>query len=167
MNWIIKCATLLFTLCATTSCESINDERIPPVAVYIDLSNQATWDTYGVHGYGQHRQFIKQERIPANYPFSALSYTGFGGVLLISGRSGDDYNSPLAYDLACPVEAKNNVRLSIDQQTFEAYCPKCHSRFDVCENNGAPISGEALSRNYGLQRYKVNPAQMGGYIITR
>lgn len=167
MTRIAKWVILLLTICMITSCESVNDERIPPVAVYIDLSNQGTWDTYGVHGYGQNTRFIKQERIPANYPYSTLTYTGFGGVLLISGRSGDDYNSPLAYDLACPVEAKNNVRLSIDRQTFEAYCPKCHSRFDVCENNGAPISGEALSRNYGLQRYKVNRAQMGGYIITR
>ncbi len=166
-NFIIKAFFSLLIVFVTISCESVNDERIPPISVYIDLSNQAIWDSYGVHGYGQHTRFIKQERIPANFPYSALTYTGFGGVLLISGRAGDDYNSPLAYDLSCPVEAKNNIRLSIDPQTFEAYCPKCHSRFDVCENNGAPISGEALSRNYGLQRYKVNPAQMGGYIITR
>ena len=166
INKIAKGLSFLLTIVMFTSCESVNDERIPPVAVYIDLSGQGTWDTYGVHGYGQHTRFIKQERIPANFPYTALSYTGFGGVLLISGRSGDDYNSPLAYDLACPVEAKNDVRLSFDNQTFEAYCPKCHSRFDICENNGAPISGEAKSRNYGLKRYKVNPHQMGGYTIT-
>ncbi len=149
------------------SCESINDERIPPVAVNFEISNQGLWDIYGVHGYGQYRTFIKQERVPSNFPYTALTYTGFGGVLLISGRSGDDYNSPLAYDLACPVEARNDVRLSIDPQSFEAYCPKCRSRFDVCENNGMPISGEASKRNYGLQRYRVLPSSLGGYTIVR
>lgn len=159
--------TAIVVIAALGSCESVDDERIPPVAVRVELDNQGLWDTYGVHGYGDYKYFIREEKIPSNYTYTDLTMTGFGGVLLICGNSGGDYNSPLAYDLACPVEAKYNVRLQIDKSTFEAYCPKCGSRFDVCENYGLPISGDAKSRNFGMKQYRVTPAQLGGYVITR
>lgn len=158
---------LIILVILLAGCESVNDERIPYAMVKIDLSNQGLWDIYGVHGYGQYRYFIREEKIPSNYPYTALTYTGFGGVLLISGRSHDDYNAPLAYDMACPVEAKNNVRIAIDPEKLEAYCPKCMSRYDVCEGDGRPISGEALTRNYGLTKYRVFSATNGGYTIGR
>lgn len=158
---------LVFTIIGLSSCESIDDERIPPVAVRLELNNQGMWDTYGVHGYGDYKYFIREEKKPANFTYTDLTMTGFGGILLICGSNNGDYNSPLAYDLACPVEAKFNVRLQIDRSNFEAYCKKCGSRYDVCEGNGRPISGEALNRQFGMKQYHVFPAQMGGYIITR
>lgn len=167
MKRAIKTLILASFLCMFYSCESINDERIPPIAVNIELDNQGLWDTYGVHAYGEYRYFVKQDKIPTNFAYTALSYTGFGGVLLISGYSNGDYNVPLAYDLACPVEAKNNVRIQIDKTNFEAFCPTCHSRYDVCEGSGRPLSGEALTKNYGLQRYRVISASLGGYTIVR
>lgn len=159
---------LLFYILAIillSSCETINDNRIPPTAVNIELNNQGLWDTYGVHGYGQYRTFIKSERVPSNYPYTELTYTGFGGVLLISGALNGNYNVPLAYDLACPIEAKYNVRITIDNSNFQAYCSKCGSRYDVCEGSGRPVSGEALTKNYGLKCYNVIPSSLGGYTI--
>lgn len=152
---------------STSSCgKEVNDEKIPPVAVNIELNNQGLWDTYGVHGYGQYRIFIKADNIPANFPYTALSYTGFGGVLLISGYANGDYNTPLAYDLSCPVEAKQTVRIGIDPDSYEAVCPECGSRYDVCEGEGRPVSGRAVNLNYGLQRYRVVAASLGGYTIV-
>lgn len=162
---IIPCLSLL--LLATVSCDKeVNDERIPPVSVNIELNNQGLWDTYGVHGYGQYRIFIKVDKIPANFPYTAMSYTGFGGVLLISGYANGDYNIPLAYDLACPVEAKQTTRVAINEETFEAVCPVCQSHYDVCEGEGRPISGRALELNYGMQRYRVVASSLGGYTIV-
>ena len=158
---------LIFAFITLTSCESINDERIPPVSVHLKLDNQGLWDTYGVHGYGDYRYFIREEKKPSNFTYTDVTTTGFGGILLICGYSNGNYNSPLAYDLACPVEAKYNVRLQIDKSTFEAYCSKCGSRYDVCEGNGRPTSGEAASRNFGMKQYHVYPAQLGGYIVSR
>ena len=151
------------------SCEKIDNKRIPGVGVNIELNNTGLWDTYGVHGYGQYRYFIKSQRLPVNFSYSALTYTGFGGVLLISGYNSQtgDYNSPLAYDLSCPVEAKNNIIVSIDSNTFEAVCPSCGSHYNVCEGSGTPVSGKALEYKYGMQRYQVIPQGLGGYTIVR
>ncbi len=159
--------SLLLLLFVVLSCESIDDSRIPATAVNIEIDDQGLWNTYGVHSYGEYRYFVKQEQQPSNFPYTALTYTGFGGVLLVSGYSNGNYNVPLAYDMACPVEARYNVRLRFDQQNLNAYCPKCNSRYDVCEGSGRPISGEALNKNYGLQRYRVVAASFGGYVIVR
>lgn len=148
-------------------CEKIESDRIPACSVNLPLDNQALWDTYGVHGYGQSRRFIRELREPGNFPYNALTFTGFGGILLVSGLEGQDYNTPLAYDLACPVEVKPDVRVYVDSETFEAVCPKCGSRYDVCEGRGRPVSGEAYDRNYGMEMYGVVPAMYGGYTVVR
>lgn len=163
--FVTGCIVSLFI----SSCEKIDNQRIPGVAVNIELSNAGLWDTYGVHGYGQYNMFIKNLRIPGNYSYTASTFTGFGGVLLISGFDSNtgDYNAPLAYDLACPVEAKSDVLVEIDKNNYEAVCKKCGSRYNVCEGQGAPLSGKAVEYKYGMQRYNAYPAQLGGYIISR
>ncbi len=147
-----------------TSCESVEDERIPPVAVNIEFANVGMWNTYGVAGALDSRTFIKEERIPSDFPYTELTYTGFGGVLLVSNIM----NIPLAYDLACPVEVKNNIRIYIDTVKSQAVCPKCGSRFDVFDNPGYPISGPAAEKKLGMQQYNVyGPTDLGGYTIRR
>lgn len=126
-------------------CHSVDDDRIPTFAVSINLGDAATWNTYGVAGYGMHRRFILSQglREPSGFPYSQQSATGFGGVLLISGM--DPFttatDSPLAYDLSCPMEVKSSVRVEIESERYEAVCPVCGSRFDVAMGGGAPISG--------------------------
>ncbi|MDE6458664.1 MAG: hypothetical protein K2L31_08735, partial [Muribaculum sp.] len=106
--------------------------------------------------------FIKADRIPADVPFTAMTFTGFGGILLVT----DLTNSPLAYDLSCPVEVSPTVRVRFNPDNLEARCPQCGSVYNVCEYQGSAVSGVAYDRKYGLRRYRVLPAATGGYNIV-
>lgn len=141
------------------ACESIDDSRIPSIAVYIDISGAGMWEAYGVHGYGEYRTF-DMRRNPGSFPYTYQSRTGFGGVLLIQGISG-----PLAYDMACPYEVDRDITVRIDPDNFEAYCPECGSRYNVCEGYGVPVSGPSYDRQYGMHPLHVTPSN-GGYIIS-
>jgi len=151
---------------ALVSCETIDDDRIPPCAVYLSFFSQGDWDIYGVSGAASHRRFIltDKERVPADYPYTALSQTGFGGVLLVSDFLGE----PQAYDLACPVEVQYNVRIVVDNEKNLACCPKCHSEYDIYSNYGTPVSGPAADYGYALERYSVSRGINGEYMtVTR
>ncbi len=146
-----------------TSCsDSVDDDRIPLTPVHIDLANSGYWDTYGVHGLGSSRRFILHFQ-PADFPWTAATYTGFGGILLVT----DIFNNPMAYDLACPVERNREVRIVYDAEKLNARCPQCKSVYDVSEFNGSPISGRAYELKYGLRRYRVLPSAQGGYTILQ
>lgn len=170
MTKLLKAATLLILATGAAGCRQLNDERIPSMAVSIDLSNQGIWNTYGVHGYGQFNMFIYSTgvRQPAGFPYTYSSATGYGGVLLINGQnpfSGDV--GPLAYDLSCPVERLPDVRVYIDLNSLEAVCPDCESHYNVVEGGGAPLSGPAKAMHYALTPYSCYPTNNGGYFITR
>ena len=153
-------------------CDSVENDRIPASPVNIALSDAGSWNTYGVAGYGANRRFILSQGIrePLGFPYSQTSATGFGGVLLISGM--DPFtattDTPLAYDLACPVERKSDVRVEIEGDLYEAVCPQCGSHYDVTMGGGSPLSGPAAtgSKKYGLKRYRCIPSGAGGFIIT-
>ena len=156
---------------ALPGCGSVDDDRIPAMAVSVNISGMGMWNTYGVSGYGQSRRFIlsSTRREPAGFPYTQTSSTGFGGILLISGIdpfSGD--SSPLAYDLACPVERKPDVRVNVEGELYEAVCPVCGSHYDVTMGGGAPLSGPAAEGKYkyALRRYQCLPGIDGGYLIT-
>lgn len=155
------------------SCETVNDDRIPNMVVNVSLADAGVWNTYGVSGFGNHRNFIFNgtvNSIPTNFPYKYGSATGFGGVLLIEGA--DPYSavtaSPLAYDLACPVERKPDIRVYVENETYMAVCPECNSVYNVTTAGGVPISGEAAEGKYKyrLRMYSVVPTSTGGYIIT-
>lgn len=162
-------AALLLIL--LSACQSVNDDRLPVAPVNINLGNSALWNTYGVSGFGIYRYFILNgsTKEPAGFSYSAMSSTGFGGVLLIGGMNpfSNETDVPLAYDLACPVECKSDIRVRIDNETFAAVCPECGSTFDVTMAAGAPLSGPAAtgSHKYGLRRYQCLKTDNGGYMI--
>lgn len=165
--------TLLALLTGFCGCETIDNERIPNMPVNIALADPGMWNTYGVAGFGMHRNFIYSPQgasLPAGFPYKAGSATGFGGVLLIEGI--DVFNSlvaaPLAYDLACPVERNPSIRVVVENETYMAVCPECGSIYDVTGGGGAPIGGEALTGKfkYGLKVYRVTPSGQGGYYIS-
>lgn len=151
----------------SVECTTIDSSRIPSYVVYIKLNTAALWQIYGVSGVGDYTVFNKEKKLPSNYSYTATTYTGFGGVLLMCGYSSSTqtYGAPVAYDMACPVECSKDVVVSYDSNTFEAYCPKCGSHYNVLEGDGAAVSGTAAEKNYGLTRYTVY-AENGGYIIT-
>lgn len=159
----------MLILVSDTGCHQLNDERIPAMAVNIDMSNQGIWNAFGTHGYGEFNYFIYTDsfREPAGFPYSYYSATGYGGVLLITGQGFSGDVVPLAYDLSCPVERLPNVRVAIDLNTLDAVCPDCHSHYNVVEAGGAPVSGPAESMHYALTPYSCYPTNTGGYIITR
>lgn len=173
MKKLLRVILSLFGLTVIlTSCNGLDNERIPNMAVYISLADAGVWNTYGVSGFGSHRNFILTGQgapQPSNFTYRPGSATGFGGVLLIEGM--DPFNNlgayPLAYDLACPVERDPNIRVYISNEDYVAVCSQCHSVYDVTMAAGAPISGEALTGKYkyALKQYSVVPSGSGGYII--
>ncbi|MDE6801556.1 MAG: TFIIB-type zinc ribbon-containing protein [Muribaculaceae bacterium] len=153
---------ILTILMALTACHHLDDQRIPPAPVRLQFYTVAEWTTYGVVGAMSHRRYIKEQRVPSNFPYTALSQTGFGGLLIV----GDILGAPRAYDLACPVECKADVRIVVDEEALNAFCPKCGSIYSVFSNYGQPLSGPAAELGYGLQKYYVGAGSQGEYMIV-
>lgn len=144
-----------------------DSDIIPPSPVNIKFSSQTVWDVYGVTSAFTWRYFNKEQNLPANFPYTEDSATGFGGVLLVSNMN----NDAIAYDAACPVEHTKDTRISVNSDSFIGVCPKCGSTFDLFSNPGVPLSGEACEKGYGLMRYDVritsNSDGTIAYIVTR
>lgn len=162
----MNCKVLLNRLSiiiATTSaltisgCHSVDDERIPYAPVHLSFATIADWNQWVVkqQDAANSARFIYVPSIgnimPAGYPYKAADATGYGGLLLVTDALGNE----VAYDLACPVEARPEVRLYVPEGEFYAQCPKCGSTFDLITNHGNPRSGPAADKGYGLQRYSI------------
>lgn len=164
MKRIYLIALLLAALC---SCDSVNNKVVPQTMVRIDLGTYALWNVYGVSGAGDYRIFDRAKRIPANFPYNANTFTGYGGVLLMFGFDIETKTyGPIAYDAACPYEIRPDVSVGFDASNFEAVCPLCHSRFNVFNGAGSPMSGNAVTLNNGMRRLKVRSTDSGGYVIS-
>ena len=156
------------------ACNTIDSDRIPAYPVNINLTPQGNWDVYGVAGIGDSRCFVRDERRPSNFPWTAQTRTGYGGVLLVRGNDvfTNESDVPLAYDMACPVECRQSVRVQMTEIEGKplpmAQCPVCKSVYDVLMGAGRPVAGPALTDNYGLRIYQCYPPAngMGGYLIT-
>lgn len=153
MKFLSSLLLIAVIACTMLSCETVNDDRVPPVNVNIIFPTIGDWELYGVSGAGSAQLFIASERLPAGFPYKGLEGTGYGGVLLIA----DPMGTPLAFDLACPECIPAVKRISVDQseQLAGVYrCNSCGSTYDVF-SYGTPRSGPALKSKYGLQRYRV------------
>ncbi len=157
-----KAAAILAVALAAAGCDSLDDDRIPPSPVNLSFSTQAQWNIYGVAGAMDYRTFIRDLRIPKDFPYTAASYTGFGGILLVGNVMGE----PAAFDMACPVERSQNVRIAIDPEKLVAECPQCHSTYDVFSLGGHPLSGPAVQNGFGLKMYHVGPGRIDYMIVT-
>ena len=156
-------AVVLAVAMAGNGCTKIEDDNAFG-SCRIDLTILANWTIYGVNGLGTYRYFIKDRRLPANFPYTATTYTGLGGVLLMDVGVGA--TQPAAYEMSCPYEHKKSVVVSIDDANLEAVCPECKSRFNVLMGNGIAIDGPAYKKHMGMHRYRVSPASTGGYLIS-
>lgn len=160
LSSVAACA-VVGALLLCSGCHHLDNKRLPPANVNIIFWTQADWDVYGVSGAMTSKRFIRDLKEPSNYPWTALTYTGFGGILLVSDISG----VPVAYDLACPVECKATIRVAINDNLV-AECPNCHSTYNVFSLYGHPESGEAAEKGYGLQIYSVGPGRGGEYMVV-
>lgn len=145
------------------SCDSLDDDRVPVAPVNIVFPTVAEWNVYGVSGALTWKRFIREQRVPSNFPYVATTYTGFGGVLLVCDVAG----TPKAYDLSCPVERKQSVRVFINTDDEHlAECPECGSRYNVFSLDGHPVSGVAAEKGYALRDYNVGPGMAGEYMVV-
>lgn len=135
--------------------------NIPPMPVYINLSGASMWATFGAYYPLDTRYFNVEQGVPSGFPYTANSFTGFGGVLLVHNAMGQ----VCAYDASCPYEHRKDVVLRVDHNDFQAVCPSCGSRFEIINGNGVPMSDKALELGFALKSYKVTPSDKG-YIIT-
>lgn len=142
-------------------CETAEYDRIPTAPVRIEFGNAVMWNVYGVSAYPDSRCFIKQEGKPKGFPYTADTYTGYGGVILVC----DPINTIHAYDLSCPVERSSKVRIEFDTEELVLRCKECGSTYDV--STGVPLSGRAHEHRYLLQPYAVFFNAMGGVLVTR
>ncbi len=140
-------AIMLFAL---TGCSNDNQYRIPVSAVRLSFLTPGDWQLYGVSGALDFKTFVKPDIKPNGFFYTAMSETGDGGILLVGNTIGE----PMAYDLACPVEAQRNIRVFINTEKSIAQCPKCGSTYNVFYS-GEPLSGEAAQLRYSLKRYRV------------
>lgn len=163
---LYRIALPVVAMMLTAGCHSVDDDRIPPSVVEIPFATSGVWDAFGVPGATSYRYFIKkskvQESIPVGYQYTASSQTGFGGVVVVR----DFLNELHAYDMACPVEVKRDIRVYVDSEENVARCEKCGSTYDIFRY-GAPLSGEAHAKGYGLTRYNVyQPGPNGLYLLV-
>lgn len=146
------------------ACHHIDDDRTPPAAVWIAFNTEHDWTEYGTPGALDHKTFIKGVIVPGGLPQTALMQTGYGGVLLV----GDINGNPAAYDMSCPVENRSDIRIQVDEESNDAFCAKCNSRYSIYTNYGQPLSGPAAENGYGLTKYYVGSGPNGEYrVISR
>lgn len=152
MTRILSLFILTIITLAVTACHSVDDERIPYADVRVTFRTIGDWHLYGVSG-GDTRRFILTEResLPAGFPYSVGSRTGYGGLLLTMDAMGN----VVVFDLACPVEVKPDIRIYVPEGETFAQCPRCGSTYDIFTNHGNPRSGPANEHGYALTRYSV------------
>lgn len=147
-----------------SGCHSVDvKDNVVYGRVYVPFTTVGDWQVYGVSGALQSRRFIRSDRVPADYNYSDVCATGFGGVLLVS-----TVNSGFAaYDLACPVEHSQSTLVYVTESNY-AQCPRCGSVYDIfCLDTagGYPVSGPALDQGYALTPYRVLFGADGCYAL--
>ncbi|HIZ27299.1 MAG TPA: hypothetical protein H9969_09585 [Candidatus Barnesiella merdipullorum] len=153
---------LLLLILAIAGCDAGDRDRIPVAAVRVEFASQAMWNQYGVSGSFIHRRFILSQKLPAGFPYTLSSATGYGGLMLVT----NEHAVPFVYDLCCPVEINANIRIEFDEDNFCLRCPKCGSTYDI--STGGPMSGAAKEGRYFLQSYSIAPyGTAGGQLIYR
>ncbi len=127
--------TIAFTL---FSCENVNIESpIPEMAV--QLSFNIMQDAPELNVIGGYKNFISATTYG--------QYLGYGGIVVFHGFMEEFY----AFDLACPYEIKNDVRVEVNMAGV-GECPQCGTQYDVGFGSGTPSSGPSA---FALKKYKV------------
>jgi nitrite reductase/ring-hydroxylating ferredoxin subunit len=141
---IISVLALLFVNCNDNVISSI-----PDFPVYLELNLTTTYPTFK----NSYLKFLLFKQ-----GVFVTDRIGYGGILVYTGFDGSYY----AFDMACPYEAKQNIRV-YPNNAGQAVCEGCGSVFDIGYGIGAPSKGLAKE---ALKRYK---ATLSGdvLLITR
>lgn len=142
----------MFLALILASCNDNIQSSIPDYPVYLNLSLTSTYPTFR-NSTNQSLTFIKG--VTPNIP--ETNYTGFGGILVYSAPFTDDNGNTIyyAFDLSCPYEAKNNIRIHLQESSLgKVVCDKCGSVFDISFGSGLPESGPAKEAKDRLKIYR-------------
>lgn len=133
------CLCLLVLL--LISCTKTEEARIPYRPVNLKL--YLNFEDKELSSPGNSRIYTAKD-------VTATERAGFGGVIVYHSPYGDY----VAYDLACPYEAKTSSLVEIKEQGSPyAVCPHCKSEYDL--SLGYPREGSIST--YRLQPYNVYP----------
>jgi nitrite reductase/ring-hydroxylating ferredoxin subunit len=81
-------------------------------------------------------------------PETVTDRLGYGGLVLLKGFDDRYY----AYDLACPVECRPDVKVGQPNEVLEVVCPQCGETYQLGFGLGTPSTGVSKE---GLKRYAV------------
>ncbi|MDE5725548.1 MAG: hypothetical protein K2L91_08615 [Duncaniella sp.] len=159
---------LLAAVLSLAGCsDPVDDNRIPYCEVHLTFRTVGEWHLYGVKGdAAAYERYVSTPslRLPADFPYTALDRTGYGGLLIVADVLGELH----VYDLACPYECSPQVRIEVPAGELYARCPSCGSTYEVFSNGGMPRSGPAAERGYALQRYSITSGGALSYkVVTR
>lgn len=87
---------------------------------------------------------------------AGISYIGYSGLLVINTGSTLTPTPFAIFDLCCPVEGLEHVRV-LPTNNGIAKCPQCNSTYDIIFGTGIPKSGPALEKRSSLQSYYIAP----------
>ncbi|HBZ33918.1 MAG TPA: hypothetical protein DEO38_02330 [Bacteroidales bacterium] len=121
----IVCCLLALSL---AGCENdIYRSSIPDVSVHLELNLVSQYPLFA-NSYNEYIIFSE--------PRYAVDRVGFGGVIVYTTLEG----KYVAFDLACPVEAKRDVRVEPDDAGVLT-CAVCGERYDITFGLGYPMEG--------------------------
>lgn len=122
--------SLLICACvfALTGCkDDIYQSSIPDVSVHLELNLVSQYPLFANS---------VNEYILFTEPRYVTDRIGYGGVIVYSTFEG----KYVAFDLACPVEVKRDIRVEPDGSGFMT-CPSCGEVYDISFGLGYPTKG--------------------------
>ncbi|MDR2824258.1 MAG: hypothetical protein LBB41_03550 [Prevotellaceae bacterium] len=146
--WKNFCKYLIFAVYAIyiSSCEDNRHSPILDYPVHLEIDLLGEYNTF---------KGSKGESLIFIEPRLATDRLGFGGILVCTNMTGEY----CAFDLACPYEAKRDVRVRPDG--LVAVCAECGSQFDLWETAlGVPTQGVS---KFPLKKYQVR--ESGGKLV--
>jgi transcription elongation factor Elf1 len=156
LHTIFICCSALVAGFWCVSCNDNTISSIPDFPVYMNLDLNTTYPTFKDNP-NQYLWF-KEQRI-------VTDRIGFGGILVYcSFNNNIEY---YAFDMACPYEAKRDIRVYPNDNIGQVVCEECGSVYDVSMNFGNPISGPANESKKLLKRYRAALSGNNILVITR
>lgn len=139
-NKYLYCIVALMVI--LSGCDDNYVSSIPNYPVNLQLNLTSTYPTFK----NNPNSYLLFEK-----PITVSDRVGFGGVLLYVDFDGDYY----AFDLACPYEAKQNIKVIPNDDSFgQVVCNTCGSVYNLTSGSGLPKEGPSKEP---LKRYRTSP----------
>ena len=144
---VAKRLFLIAVIVLISSCEPFKSS-IPDSSVFVER-NLSLGEGFVLREIGGFLELTKWEK--------QTDRLGYGGILIFHAFDDEIY----AFDMACPKEADQGVRVYVDTEVpGRAICHKCGRVFNIAYGSGVCIEGTAAE---GLRSYRV---MHSGTVIT-